>query len=1540
MAWTCETVNFHKLRPAASEQEYRLHIAALEWSLAEPIVIHGPEDIKSSGNWKGRFDPYHHQVQNLITFCRRLPCTLLADDVGLGKTISAGLILSELIARKRVSRTFVICPAILGKQWVEELVSKFNIPAVFAKGSELDGYLSHSNVPVVVTTFQTASARIEKLRADQFDMVILDEAHKMRNLHGTDKPPKMATNVRSALNRRLFKYVLMLTATPIQNRIWDLYSLLDLLTVAKGHQHPLGTPEQFRARYLLDGPGRRLNPITGEEFRSIVRQYVVRTRREDAKLEFPERDLRTRRVQGTAVEQEMMKIVAEEIADLNPLAQISIAQAMMSSPQALAQQLENMTGRGSVPESAAMAARRIADRNPITAKMQGLMTLAQELRRGNPKDWRMVVFTTRQATQEAIGKLLTAEGIAVGYIRGGQATSNQGSIERYRADPPTANVIVSTDAGAEGVNLQAGNVLVNYDLPWNPMVLEQRIGRVQRLKSKFKNVTIMNLVVADSIEERVVGRLMEKLQAIAHTIGDIEAILESTGQDDEDSFEEMIRKLVVKAMKGQDIERAVEKEKQSIEAARKKLEDEHENIEDVLGRPPTEDEQGPKPPKFTPATPSMPAEDFVLKALAAEGAKVFPKADDTFDVHRSGQPVERITFKPEVAEALSGGVFGGNQVHLYLPGRPRFEKLVQRWFDRSGHCVRDLSANVEALTLLAAKQWCESVPDAVFEGFTLGKCTPVVRGEMVCMAKAANGVDSIEKVISIEVARREVGEIDPAHVDGSPMVRSELSADLLFPNVQAFVNDTAGKDKNINAFCDFYERRRREEIAKAGADTRRQAKVEADHAPKVFADVHGIAGVQFDVAEARVAFVLDEHHRYEVDLKMIPATRQVLKEPERATCSVTDRVLPRPCIGTCEITGALCTLHLLKRSAASGKLALPDETVTCEVCGETLLGSEAWESALTGKLAAIRFFSKSPVSGRVGITTEDFEECEVTGTRVLRDELTASEVSGRMFRNDQEERSSVSGERGHVSEFVRCEETGEYVLPSEAGQSALTGKFYRGDLLIPSEKTPDRLGLKSEGVQCNVSGKWLLLDEVVRSEVSGKPMDRDLAAFSDLSKKPALPGELLSCDVTGQALLPAETGLSDVSGKRVRSDLLTRSAVSGRFGLSDEFESCQITGAKVLKDELLTSDESGCRFRQDEKVVSADSGKIAHKSETILCAGSGKPVLRSEAAQAAMSGKWFSKRLLQPSDKSPNRYGIDSDMEVCAKSKKRLLLDEMEMSAVSEQLYDRDLLRPSDRSGRLALQEELVTCAESGRRLLPSEADTCFVTGKKVDTALMRKSEVSGKLAIEREMTVCDVTGKQAAKIELRSCEVTGKQVIPSELETCVVTGKRAIRDLLTRSDVSGVYLLKAEAVKSGVSDRFCTPKEAVRCEWRGVAVLPDEVLTCRLTGLTVCRLDTNERGELAALRDLLDGRQQGGDAPGLLGWLTQSVNGQLPNLKAAKAVGSPDGSNLAVRAEMRAFLGLKVRVAGLVLRDRGERKVLGRICTGRVSSSGWVADG
>jgi SNF2 family DNA or RNA helicase len=577
-------VVIRELKPAKHQEDFRLHCAALEWSLAEPIIIQAAEDIKSRSDWKDRVEPFHHQVKNLMRFCRRLPVTLLADDVGLGKTISAGLIVSELMKRNRISKVFVVCPKILVDQWVEELEAKFGIKAYGTTGAGLRGCVGRSE-PVIITTYQSAATFLEGGNATGFDMLILDEAHKLRNLRGSHNSPKIATAIFEALRARAFKYVLMLTATPIQNRLWDIYSLVDCLAVARGHSNPFGTPDQFAARFIADGKqvARRLRPERAAEFRKIVSSYMFRTRRGDAQLAFPERDVRTYSVVASQEEMALQSTIAASISKFGALEQVGLLVALMSSPQALAQQIANMSKKGTAPADLASRVQALAMRVSRPAKILQVLQVASQLQQAKTNEWRMVVFTTRRETQEMIGQVLEAEGITYGFIRGGQPAENRKTIERFRKSIPDLHVVVSTDAGAEGVNLQAANVLLNYDLPWNPMIVEQRIGRVQRIGSRFKTVSVVNIVHHNSPEQQIVSRLMEKLQIIAHTVGDIEAVLDAAGDAEGATLEQQIREMVIASLRGQDPDRAAQLAEASIDLARKLLEEQQEQMDAMLG---------------------------------------------------------------------------------------------------------------------------------------------------------------------------------------------------------------------------------------------------------------------------------------------------------------------------------------------------------------------------------------------------------------------------------------------------------------------------------------------------------------------------------------------------------------------------------------------------------------------------------------------------------------------------------------------------------------------------------------------------------------------------------------------------------------------------------------------------------------------------------------------------------------------------------------------------------------------------------------------
>ena len=185
-------------------------------------------------------------------------------------------------------------------------------------------------------------------------------------------------------------------------------------------------------------------------------------------------------------------------------------------------QLQTMARNETVPRELALTVKEIVTPMKTSAKLEGPRQLVSMLKQQNPTGWRMVVFAGRRETQTTIQAFLEELGLKVGIINGSSGQRNQDTIARFRANPPEIRAIVSTEAGSERVNLQVANVLINFDLPWNPMIVEQRIGRVQRLGSEHKNVAIYNVMLSGTFEEYIVGRLMTKLQMASDAIGDIE----------------------------------------------------------------------------------------------------------------------------------------------------------------------------------------------------------------------------------------------------------------------------------------------------------------------------------------------------------------------------------------------------------------------------------------------------------------------------------------------------------------------------------------------------------------------------------------------------------------------------------------------------------------------------------------------------------------------------------------------------------------------------------------------------------------------------------------------------------------------------------------------------------------------------------------------------------------------------------------------------------------------------------------------------------
>lgn len=1497
--WQANAVQAGKLLVAASDVHYELHLAAIEYELTSPITIETKEDILSRKHWSERLEPYEHQVRNLITFCRRSPVALFADDVGLGKTISAGLVLNELQTRKKVRRALILCPKMLVIQWRDELKEKFGIHAAHGVGNELNSWLNQA-VAVVITTYESARDRMNLIRTASFDMIILDEAHKLRNLHGTANSPRLAQAIHGALANRDFKYVLMLTATPIQNRLWDMYSLIDCLSSAKGHANPLGSTDDFVQRYVADGANTARNLRTGtrDEFRRKIQDYMVRTSRQDANLAFPERHVQPVQCQAQPAEKALEQMVGTTIANLNALARMSLAEALMSSPRALLAQVRRMSENGTLTPTILRLFENGVQAAGTGCKLARLHLILEELRNKSPLNWRALVFTRRLETVDLICECLRARGIHCATIRGSGDAANQKSIQAFKADPPQANVIVSTDAGAVGLNLQVCNVIINYDLPWNPMVLEQRIGRVQRLGSAFQHIEVLNLTVKGSVEDHIVARLLSKLQLITATIGDIEAILEASSFDDDEKFEEELRTLVTRALMGQDVGQALEQAQESIKKAKEIYDEEKNQVEKTLGNMDEMHRAGPAVPKLKLRAPRFDVPTFCRQAFVCEGATLHELPNQQVRVSPRGQAPWTATFDDKDPDYLRAGLgtFGGATIRLYAEGSRPFEGLLGEWRKRHAHRVIDRAEESTKKIRSALQAWADALGVRLkVKEWRIRREHPRFNGQLDIRATASVSHDRFEKLCQASHAHPEHGTL-PTPPSSAETIRECAILEIL-PAADTLLKRVVETDPDIREFINFYDARLAEELQRAGGNAARQTEIARRFETALAADLVGASGSRYVTVELEATFTdADGKGRFVAALHIVPLTGAVLAEPERRQCEITKKKVPESWLGECAVTRQKVLHSLLETSAISKTTALAKYFRTCEVSGRRLLDNEVGKSEVSGKTVAVDLLRKSEASGRRALEHE-MAKCEITGAIVLPDELERSGASGRLVRRDGVCASAISGIRGLRSEFRTCDETHALILPDEGACSDFSGRFVRKDLLVASEKNPSRRGLASEMVQCTATSRRLLADEAEKSTVSGAWVDKEAAVYSGVSSRPARPEEVLTCAITGLILLPDEAGTSAVSGKTVDARLLGRSQISNKAALMEELRTCDYTGVRLLASEGVESQVSGKFARLDEVVASAVSTLRGHRSEFVQCAVSGDWLLPKEAEKSDLSGQTVRPDLLRRSQKAPGRKGTDAEFTVCELTGQNLLRDEVAASAVSGKLVDCDRLVASPVSGRRAMEAELVVCEETGARLLPDESGICAITGKRVDRRLLVQSEISKRSAVQSQTARCEITGilaladelersgasgklcradqmetsehsaNRAHRSEMVDCEISRQRLIPAETGRSVLSGRIARTDLLVPSQknpnrrgfpdeicicaVSGKKLLVDEVIKSDfsgrsadrdltlvstVSQRAGLPDEMIACEETGAKILPDESEVCAITGKRVNR--------------------------------------------------------------------------------------------------------
>src|SRR5215471_13982014 len=446
---------------------------------------------------------------------------LLADEVGLGKTIEAGMVLKEYLLRGMVESVLVLTPASLVGQWREELETKFYIPCATThdvlQRSDPDRFWNQKCL-IASLALARRSEHAAHILGRSFDLVIVDEAHHLRDR------ASQSYRLVDALNKR---FLLLLSATPVQNDLTELYNLLTLLKPGI-----FKTLKEFRAAYMT--PGKPRQPANHERLRRLMRDAMVRNTRAVVALRLPRRHAVTIRVDGSQSERAGYQ-------------ELTAATRRLAAEGANRLVLRHLLGAaGSSPAAAAAAVKRFRERRAdepfwhalaqrwAAVGTGGKEAALLELLRRNP-DEKKLIFVHYRETLEHLADLLAREGIAFARFEGSLSGADKdAAIAAFRDQVP---VLLCTESGGEGRNIQFCNTLINFDVPWNPMAIEQRIGRIDRIGQQ-REVFVFNLVTRGTLEEQVLRLLDEKISMFELVVGEVCAIL--GGLDEDRDFAELV----------------------------------------------------------------------------------------------------------------------------------------------------------------------------------------------------------------------------------------------------------------------------------------------------------------------------------------------------------------------------------------------------------------------------------------------------------------------------------------------------------------------------------------------------------------------------------------------------------------------------------------------------------------------------------------------------------------------------------------------------------------------------------------------------------------------------------------------------------------------------------------------------------------------------------------------------------------------------------------------------------------------------------------
>ena len=583
--------------PPAAPEDYLLHLQYRRLRLVREF-----EELLCLDQLRG-VNHYWYQVETVAAVLKRFRGrVLLADEVGLGKTIEAGMLIKEYLLRGLVRKVLILTPPTLVSQWREEMEEKFGLPFVTPdhQSFRAEGERFWRDRDLVIASINTAKSQryFDVLTDIDYDLVVVDEAHYLRN--------RQTRNHRlvGALRKR---FIFLLSATPVQNNLLELYNLITLLQPGL-----LSTEAAFKKEYVKRGSLRQ--PQNPETLRQLLREVMVRNTRSMVDVKLPKRFAATFYVPPTAAEKETYEELSAALRRYHEAAATpelftvrNLQMAAGSSPFALRDSLDRLCarlaaginreinsgigpgggrkgdiingglrddlkgsedgsgkrgkrGRGNGGgalaagdhgdpaagpsneddiEEIAPAEGRSGDSDPdngtwrtfldlfagISRKLEGIIETSkgrQLLTLVRQNQEKKLIFVRYRRTLAYLERLLREHGYPCAVFSGDMtAREKDEAVAAFRDDVP---ILLSTETGGEGRNIQFCNTLINYDLPWNPMRLEQRIGRIHRIGQE-RDVFIFNLCLQGSIEEFMMRILDDKINMFELVIGEIDTIL-------------------------------------------------------------------------------------------------------------------------------------------------------------------------------------------------------------------------------------------------------------------------------------------------------------------------------------------------------------------------------------------------------------------------------------------------------------------------------------------------------------------------------------------------------------------------------------------------------------------------------------------------------------------------------------------------------------------------------------------------------------------------------------------------------------------------------------------------------------------------------------------------------------------------------------------------------------------------------------------------------------------------------------------------------